>query len=375
MFPALKYRPFLFLLLLFVFGNLQAQTEADIERLKKRAAELSSKISDTDKKASLLRRQLNLSESRVALLNGRISKTESLIAEQERELERLDAEKENLLKLAEQLLVYAYKTRNTRSKAAFLFSADDFSQAYKRFLYVRFYTNVLNRKIDAINDTRAELQRKAAELSENKNTLYKLAEQKTDELLAHKQNITELNRIKRQLRQNSSRIRKEISDKQKILDRLNTAVSDEILVGNQSNPQSADFLSSKGKLPFPMRGVITQKFGNHRHEVLENVTITSNGIELSGKVNAPVHAVFPGTVLRISNIPGSNLAVIIQHGNYYTVYSNLKQCSVKQGQSVTAQQKIAICAESSSDASHSELYFQLWLNKTKLDPEQWLKKP
>ena len=369
------YRLFLFLIFIFLFESLSGQTEADIKRLQKRAAELSAKISDTDKKAVLLRRQLNLSESRVALLNAEISKTETQIAAKEKQLKSLDAEKEQLLKLAEQLLVYAYKTRNTRSRAAFLFSSDNFNQAYKRFLYIKFYGNVLNRKIHAINNIKAEYEHERSELENRKNELFHLAEQKTDELLEYKQNINELNRIKQRLKHNTGRIRKEIAEKQKILDRLNTAVSDEIYAGTEMAPESAGFKAAKGKLPFPMQGVITRRFGNHRHEVLENVTISSNGIEITGQKSARVHAVFPGTVLRISQIPGSGLAVIIQHGNFFTVYSNLKQSSLTPGQKLTARQLIGICGESPNDSSHSELYFQIWLNKNKLDPEQWLKNP
>jgi murein hydrolase activator len=369
------YRLFLFLIFIFLFESLSGQTEAEIQRLQKRAAELNAKISDTDKKAVLLRRQLNLSESRVALLNAEISKTETQIAAKEQQLKSLDAEKEQLLKLAEQLLVYAYKTRNTRSTAVFLFSADNFNQAYKRFLHVKFYGNLLERKIHTINEIKAEYERETTDLKRRRNQLFLLAEQKTDELLDYKKNINELNRIKKRLKHNTSRIRKEIAEKQKIMARLNTAVSDEIYAGNENAPESSGFKAAKAKLPFPMQGIITRRFGNHRHEVLENVTVSSNGIEITGQKSARVHAVFPGTVLRISQIPGSGQAVIIQHGNYFTVYSNLKQISPAQGQKVSAGQLIGICGESPNDTSHSELYFQIWLNKKKLDPEQWLKNP
>lgn len=355
--------------------NLQAQTPQDIERLKKQSKALSGKIRNIDKKATLYSRQIDLSQKKVDLLNQEIQYLENDINRNKRKLRTLKSEKDNLTDLLNKLLVYTYKTRNSRHQTAFLLSSKEFSTAYKRYLYLKFYRHSLYNKISDLKNTELEIKYTLHELQKEKAKLYELSARKTDELLAQKATVDELTSIRRSLRTNRTKIEKEIREKQQAAARLNTAVNKEINTEHIALPESKDFVKQRGKLKFPMEGVITQKFGRYRHKELENVYINSNGIEISGNLNAPVVAAASGKVLRISEIPGSGIALIVQHGNYYTVYSNLQSVSVSSGMNVKIGQTIAVCAPAPSDNSHAELFFQVWKNNTKLNPEDWLARP
>jgi murein DD-endopeptidase MepM/ murein hydrolase activator NlpD len=119
------------------------------------------------------------------------------------------------------------------------------------------------------------------------------------------------------------------------------------------------------------RGVITEHFGVHRHPVLKNVQVKSNGIEITTEAGSEVRAVFDGEVSRVFAISGGNMAVIIRHGSFLSVYSNLKEVNVKAGQQVKTKQKIGAIF---SDENKTALKFQVWRENEKMNPEDWISK-
>jgi septal ring factor EnvC (AmiA/AmiB activator) len=136
---------------------------------------------------------------------------------------------------------------------------------------------------------------------------------------------------------------------------------------------SANFAQNKKRLPWPVeRGVVIEHFGMHRHPVLSNVQINNNGVNIATEVGSSVRAVFNGEVSRVFAISGGNSAVIIRHGNYLSVYSNLKEVMVKAGDNVTTKQAIGKLYYDSSDGNKSILKFQIWHENQKLDPEEWI---
>jgi septal ring factor EnvC (AmiA/AmiB activator) len=132
-----------------------------------------------------------------------------------------------------------------------------------------------------------------------------------------------------------------------------------------------DFVSNRGKLPWPTeRGVITERFGTHDHPVIKGVKVSNDGVTITTSSNESVRAVFNGTVVGVYPSPfGDARTVIIVHGNYRTVYTNLKSVNVKAGQSVTTRQTIGVV---STHDSKDFVGFQLWRDLQKLNPEQWI---
>ena len=134
------------------------------------------------------------------------------------------------------------------------------------------------------------------------------------------------------------------------------------------------FSENRGRLPYPVTGSshrIIAPFGEHQHAALEHVRTNNNGIDILASTGAEARAVFNGVVTRVFTIPGFNNSIIIRHGNYLTVYSNLSQVYVKAGDKVSTRQKIGKIFLDPSDNT-TVLHFQLWKEKSKQDPEPWL---
>jgi murein DD-endopeptidase MepM/ murein hydrolase activator NlpD len=135
---------------------------------------------------------------------------------------------------------------------------------------------------------------------------------------------------------------------------------------------SDNFISNKGKLPWPVEsGVISSSFGEHPHAVLDGIKVKNNGIDIATKKGSSARAVFNGIVTSIIVITNTNKAVLIRHGDYFTVYSNLESVSVSKGQTVTTKQRIGTVYTGDSDGK-TELHFEVWEGKLLCNPALWL---
>ena len=137
---------------------------------------------------------------------------------------------------------------------------------------------------------------------------------------------------------------------------------------------SDNFAGNKGRLPFPVTGrhTIVGTFGEHQHQDLKYVRTNNSGIDIQTSPGADARAVFNGEVTRVFVVPGYNNSVIVRHGNYLTVYSNLSQVYVKAGDRVSTRQSIGKIFTDTEDGNATILSFQLWKEKTKLNPATWL---
>lgn len=136
---------------------------------------------------------------------------------------------------------------------------------------------------------------------------------------------------------------------------------------------SANFEQNKRRLPWPVeRGVITDHFGVHEHPVLKNIQVKNNGIDISTSEGAKARAVFAGEVSRVFMVSGGNWAVIIRHGKYLTVYSNLVNVQVKPGDKVAIKQTIGTVGTDSSDEDKTVLKFQIRKETATMNPEEWI---
>ena len=136
---------------------------------------------------------------------------------------------------------------------------------------------------------------------------------------------------------------------------------------------ASSFSALKGRMPFPVpSGFISDHFGVHKHPVLKGVMVNNNGIDIQTSTGSPVHSVYDGVVATVQNIPGINMVVAIQHGEYFTVYSKLANVSVSAGQKVKTGQRIGSVA--SDEDGTSEINFQVWKNTQHQNPESWLRR-
>ncbi|GAB2964222.1 peptidoglycan DD-metalloendopeptidase family protein [Hymenobacter coalescens] len=134
---------------------------------------------------------------------------------------------------------------------------------------------------------------------------------------------------------------------------------------------SSSFADNRGRLLWPVaRGFIAQRFGRHPHPVLKHVTVDNRGVDIQTTAGESARAIFDGKVLTVANIAGMNNVVMVQHGEYFTVYAKLRTVSVSEGQQVKMRQPIGTVYTNGEGTT--ELQFQVWRNSTNLNPEQWL---
>ncbi len=139
----------------------------------------------------------------------------------------------------------------------------------------------------------------------------------------------------------------------------------------EANALSNSFESSRGRLPWPVeKGFISQGFGRYHHPIAEKVEMENFGVDISTAHNAPARSVYDGKVLKVLSVDGKEWTVIIQHGDYYTVYTNLSKVSVQAGQDVRTKQPIGTV--NMNDEGESIINFQVWKGGTKLNPETWI---
>ena len=147
----------------------------------------------------------------------------------------------------------------------------------------------------------------------------------------------------------------------------------EITLTPEAEKLSNSFISNKGSLPWPVEsGAISSSFGQHEHKDLKGVIINNNGIDILTRPNAGARVLFNGVVSGIITLPGAGKAVIVRHGDFFTVYSNLESVSVSTGQNLNTKQNIGVVASSQETAGKGEIHLEIWRNSEKLNPQLWI---
>ena len=376
-----------------------AQSLSGLQQQKENAAkeiEMTSRLLNQvqqKEKASLNSLQLinnNIKQRNTIIsnLNAEIRLYQEFIQNNNLVVEMLSEDLEKMKAEYAQLIRLAYLTKNAGNQVLFLLSAENFNQAYRRLLYMRRYTQFRNNQAATMKTLQQLLNEKAENLkklkatreqllAETQNERQKLASEKNlqnqevqklkNQQQDLKQKLQQQRRIEQQLEREIQRMIEEEARKNRDAGEPAFALTPEqMLVGE-------NFEQNKQRLPWPVeRGVITERFGIHRHAVLENVQVRNNGINISTEPGSKVRAVFNGEVSRVFGISGGNSAVIVRHGNFLTVYSNLREVTVKKGDKVSARQNIGTVYTDFEDGNKSILKFQIWKENQKLNPEEWI---
>jgi murein hydrolase activator len=300
------------------------------------------------------------------------------------------------------MIYYAYKNLNSYNRLLFIFSSEDFNQAYRRLLYYQQYSAYRRTQAELIRSAQINLTRKQRELEETRMDKLTLARSKENEKGKLTKEKEDKDKSIKQLGQKEKELEATLREKQKAAQKLEKEIekiiaaeikaaadrarkSDnrdpktkmkasktEIMLTGEEQVLSNSFAANKGRLPWPSEhGVITSRFGEHPHPVLKYVKVKNNGIDISTAKGTSARCVFNGKVSRVMSLPSLNQVVIIRHGEYLTVYSNLEEVSVKDGQTVATKQTIGKI-HTNPDDSKTDLHFEIWLGKTIQDPQEWI---
>ena len=351
-------------------------------------------------KYNILNKQIELRTSLITGINSEVGVLGEFIDQNAWLVNSLNTDLEELKKEYANMIVYAQKNQTNYSKVLFILSANSFNQAYKRLMYLRQYTEYRKRQAELIQWIRDLIQLKVKALQQQrteKETLIQIKKRETDQLGKEKkqqgQYLTTLQQkqkeFEKKLREQqqieaqlSNEIQKIIEEEvRKAKDRAKEkekqtgkpAVSTKYEMTPEEKLASGQFEQNKRRLPWPVeRGVITGHFGVHEHPVLKNIQVRNNGVDISTAQGSKARSVFAGEVSRVFMVTGGNYAVIIRHGIYLTVYSNLVNVQVKSGDKVSIKETIGTIGTDNEDGDKTVLKFQIWKENVKQDPEDWI---
>ncbi|MDP4281535.1 MAG: peptidoglycan DD-metalloendopeptidase family protein [Bacteroidota bacterium] len=349
---------------------------------------------------TILNRQIEKRQSLIDNISKQTDDIQSQISVKELEIAKLIVEQKKMKEEYARMIYYAYKNMNGYNRLLFIFSAKDFNQAFARLLYYQQYSAYRRTQAQLICSKQLEISNKKKELEGTRTDNILLMQSKESEKVQLTQEKEEKDRNVAELSKKEKDLRASLKEKQKAATQLQIEIqkliasevrasamktrtsknetakkvktSSEMMLTPVEMQLSTNFASNKGRLPWPSdRGLITGTFGEHPHPVLKYVKTKNNGIDISTEKGAAVKSVFRGKVSRVMSFPNLNKVVIIRHGEYLTVYSNLDNVKVTDGQEVSTRQVIGT-VHTNSDDLKTELHFEIWLGKTIQNPQEWL---
>lgn len=362
--------------------------------LKKTQATKNASLNDLvtlDKQISLRKELINNTEKEVTVYSGQIAETNRQLNELEQNLQQL---RENYGKA----IHGTYRHFRAIDQLLFIASAASFSDGFRKINYLRKIGEYRKRQVDDILKTQADISRKLTEVQQKKNAQENLLSKQKKQESALSRNKTQKARLVEDLKKKESSLSKQLAQKKKEAEKLNSQIqaiiareiaeakknaeAERAKTGAPATPGnlamtpevaklSANFVSNKGKLPWPVeRGVISKYFGSYKHEEL-GITMENNGIDIRTESFSNVRVVFDGTVVGVVTNPIYKTAVIVSHGDYFTVYSKLEGVSIKKGDKVSAKQIIGKVF-TDAETNESEVHFEVWQGSNKLNPTLWI---
>ncbi len=388
----------LFIVLSLVSAYAFGQTKKELEQKRKEKEEeirfTKNLIQETSKKQKqtlnhlkVLNRQIESREELISTLNQEIQSLRASIQTNQEVVSSLEEDLKVLKEEYEKMVEFSYKTRSRYHKLVFIFSAESFNKAYKRLRFLRYYSDFRKRQIEMIRKTRASLEDKLKKLEKQRSKKRSLLakEQKAKKEL--EADLEEKSEIVQNLNNKEEELKEKLAKKKKRAKELEAAI--ERLIEKEMKAKESEsgseyaktpeakivsdkFEKNKANLPWPVEeGFISSGFGKQPHPTLSGNYIINNGIHITTSNDAKAKAVFQGEVRRIVKQRDGGLALIIRHGKYFTVYSNLRETKVEPGEQVKTNDVVGL-VKTNGGTGKAELHFQIWHSYEKLNPTKWL---
>ncbi len=392
---------YLIVILLSVNGwGLWAQS---IDELNASKQELQEKIKLTNSLISKNSKVANTSLHQLEMMNNKIYLESTMLDNLSAEMKSIDVSlkqmdeevtqlNNNLKRIKDEYARMIYHTwRMTKGGKQFhyVLAGYDMDMVYRRFRYIIEFNRYRRSQGELIVTKQHEIEQKKQLMVQTRNEKNRVIEEKNSNILA-------LNRSKQQKESYISSLQKEqrqlkstLKEQQKKAKELEKFIQDiiqkEILAARAKREStsgltpeesviSANFADNKGRLPWPLdQGVIVQRFGNYNPEGLSKVSLQSNGLDFVTNAGVVARSVFNGEVIGVYALPGYNTGVVIKHGTYFTFYANLEEVYVKKGQTVSMKQNIGKIF-TDTDKNKTLLHFEIYEDKTAINPELWLSK-
>jgi murein hydrolase activator len=373
-----------------------AQTKSEVEKLKKDKAKNENEIKNIQKflkeaqktktisenKLQLINKNIELRKDQINIIGSEIELLNEKIAENTEVIVSLEKDLKNLKNEYAKMVVYAYNNRDPYLQLMYILASEDFNQAYKRIQFVKEYSEYRKNQLALIKSVQETISGKIVKLEEVKAQKQNLVVEKNNEaqkLSGEKQlQAKEIDLLK----DKEQELKSKLAEKRKEIQRLDQEIRKAIeriqkqtaAKGIQLSPTeqivSDQFGGNKGGLPWPTEsGVISLGFGPYKHPT--GVTLENSGIDITTQKGASVKCVFEGKVVQIINLPSGTKAVLLQHGLYFTLYSNLKEVYVVTGDQLKRKDVLGI-VYTDPDDNTSIVHFEIWKEFTKMNPALWL---
>ncbi len=374
---------------------LTAQSKAELEATRKKTLE---EITYVDNLLRTTAKEKSESMSAVRIIGNKVVLRESVINGMRQEIS-LVTERISLTSLAIEMMesdlialkedyaravVNSYRQKKGNPDLVYILSARDFNQGYKRIKYLQQVTKFRRRESEIILELKSHIESSNDKLQADFQKLsdLKSREEQQKSLLVNEQERKQ--RMVRSLANKEKQLRKELDEKKRIAKKIESEIARLIeeerkkAIKTDITPEEKligeNFAENKGRLPWPVeKGIITSQFGVHQNAVLKNVTEENIGIEITSSGKTGVRSVFQGEVARIFAISGANMTVILRHGKYYSVYTNLINVKVKTGEKIATKQEIGEVYSDPGKNDNSILKFMIVETKYQ-DPEAWIAK-
>jgi len=377
------------------FSQVQKKSALENDRIKTmEEIELASKlIQETQVKSKESLNELNLVNHKIKVQKRLIQTLDEEIALMDQQMIENNATIKQLIEKQDKIrtnyaksIYLTYKKRRRENFFLYVLASENMNQAYKRFRYMQIINNYRKRQVEMLNDLEDQISDENGRLENVKRDKQQLQKQnvKQTDLLANEKNKQKV--LLQKLKQREKELRAEVEKKKKIARELEKEIEKII---NEERKKSAkgdiyatltkeeklisdEFGKNYGKLPWPTKqGVVVGRFGEQEHASMKGIKVRNDGIYIATVKNAEVRCIFKGVVTKVFAIPGSNYTVIIRHGNYYTLYHNLRNVIVTKGTEVSTKE---IIGNVSTDTEKNEtiLHFQVWKETERNDPEVWL---
>ncbi len=391
------------------------KTEEQIALTKKILKETKNKKQKSLKEIVTISRLIETREELINTINTEIVYVNHDVELKKTEIDSLNSQLDKEKKNYASAIVQSYKSKKVYNNALYLFAAKSFNQLFQRIRFSKYLADAQEKFLVKVEEKKNLLENKLKELLGLKESKEKLAKNKQKEVKELETDKKEKNKVVLALTGKEAELKASLEKQKKAKENLNAQINNIIAKemaaarkkaaeeaakkgktaqpteknkkpGEAAKPDSKiptvtpevkqlsdNFAANRGKLPWPVeKGFISERFGTHTHAKLDQVMIQNNGVDIQTNSGSTARCIHKGTVTAIISIPGMGKAVLVNHGEYYTVYSKLRDVVVSQGQQVVLKQVIGTIAEDEDGAT--EIHFEIWYNQDKQNPEIWLAK-
>jgi septal ring factor EnvC (AmiA/AmiB activator) len=384
--------------------NIRKSLLLDIENTNKLLTNNEKTTKNVFNRINILAQQIQAREKIIQSLSQEINILDEEISNKERQILLLEKEIQRKKKTYAASIQKMYFHKNKEEQFLFLLSANSISQSYQRILYLKKYSGWQKEKAGEIREKQNQIALEKQLLENDKSQKQKLVTEKTQEekKLNEKENANK--KMIESLKKDRKLLIAELKQKQieatKLSSQIDKIIKDEIAASKKKASASqsketqginakdgfvmtkeeihlsSNFAANKGKLPFPLKGhyKIVETFGINRYPDFPGIELYCNGIEIETTPGNDATAVFDGLVVNVFTLQGYDNSILLRHGNYFTLYSNLGRTYVKKGDKIKTGQALGKIFTNELKGNSTLLHFEILKNQTNLNPMLWLNK-